>query len=77
MTTPESGTPAVDQPSTPAPVATANVVDLNALCPNGCPYMECYCPDGSEPRNCGHGPGGECPECRGCYDCDGCHCGDW
>lgn len=57
-------------------VPTANVADLNALCPNGCPHMECYCPDGSEPRRCGHGPGEDCSDCGGCYPCDGCRCGD-
>lgn len=47
--------------------------DLNALCPNGCPYMECYCPDGTEPRRCGHGPGGTC-DAGHCQDCDACNC---
>lgn len=50
---------------------------LPSLCPNGCPHMECYCPDGSEPRSCGHGPGGTC-DAGHCLDCDACFCGeDW
>lgn len=54
----------------PSPAETA---DLDALCPNGCPHMECYCPDGSEPRWCGHGPGGTC-DAGHCLDCDACNC---
>lgn len=49
-----------------------------STCPTGCPDGECYCPDGSEPRACGHGPGGTCASCGGCLDCDACNCGeDW
>ena len=47
----------------------------SAGCPNGCPRGECYCPDGSEPRACGHGPGGTC-ELGHCFDCDACYCGE-
>lgn len=42
---------------------------------HNCPKGECYCPDGSEPRWCGHGPGGTCDTCNGCIDCDACSCG--
>jgi len=46
-------------------------------CPRGCPAGDCYCPDGSEPFSCGHGPGG-CSGCGRCIDCDACTCGeDW
>lgn len=31
--------------------------------------------DGSEPRWCGHGPGGTCDQGH-CYDCDACNCGE-
>ncbi len=56
---------------------TTPPLDLDALCPNGCPPMECYCPDGSEPRNCGHGPGDTC-DAGHCLDCDACNCWeDW
>lgn len=55
--------------TTPAPTVPA------AGCPHGCPAGECYCPDGSEPRWCGHGPGGTC-NMGHCYDCDACHCGE-
>lgn len=34
-----------------------------------------YAGDGSEPRSCGHGPGGTC-ELGHCYDCDACYCGE-
>jgi hypothetical protein len=46
-----------------------------AGCPRGCPEDECYCPDGSEPRWCGHGPGGTC-DLGHCYDCGACWCGE-
>jgi hypothetical protein len=62
-------TPLADVPTEQHEVVPAG------LCPRGCPYMECYCSDGSEPRWCGHGPGGDCRNCGGCYACDGCHCG--
>lgn len=42
---------------------TTEVLDLNALCPNGCPHMEC------------HGPGGTCAAGH-CYACDACYCGE-
>jgi len=58
-------------------VVDGEPLDLDALCPNGCPHMECYCPDGTEPRRCGHGPGGTC-DAGHCLDCDACFCGeDW
>jgi hypothetical protein len=62
---------------TPAAAPATAPVNQDALCPNGCPHMECYCPDGSEPRSCGHGPGGTC-NAGHCIDCDACNCGeDW
>jgi hypothetical protein len=42
--------------------------------PCNCADGECYCPDGSEPDWCGHGPGNRCPDCGSCIDC-GCGCG--
>lgn len=42
---------------------------------HACPAGECYCPDGSEPRWCGHGPGGTCSEGH-CYACGACYCGE-
>lgn len=50
-----------------------------AGCPQGCPQGECYCePAGGGIRSCGHGDGlqGCCTVCRGCIDCDACHCGE-
>lgn len=62
---------------TPPDDTTDTTTASTAACPRGCPDGECYCPDGSEPRHCGHGPGGTCAQGH-CYDCDACYCGeDW
>lgn len=73
MTTPPA------TPPTPAAAPQPQAPELPPLwsgtCPNGCPVGDCYCPDGSEPRYCGHGPGGTCEQGH-CLDCDACSCGD-
>lgn len=55
--------------------AAASVPEVISACPRDCPAGECYCPDGSEPRACGHGPGGTCNNGH-CYACDACYCGE-